>query len=204
MRNGLAFGLGILTGAGAMAVAANTILKQHYAQKADEEISSCREAFTTEAVKLRKEMNDKKAAEKKEAAVEAVKTYSPEQEKAKEAEKILRNEPVPDRKKIPEGWKRPYVIDPAIFDDIHNQNHRIGLNYYPKDGVITHAENDEVISLDDLDRMVGRESLVHFGENEEDPDRVCVRNENWKVDYEICIRSQSWADILKEKPWLKK
>lgn len=205
MKNGLAFGLGLLTGGGAVALVANTILKQHYAQKADEEITACREAFTEESVRLQKALNEKEKAERKEAAAEAIRTYSPEPENAAQMVHGSPSKAAPAAKpETPKGWKPPYAIDPAIFDDPGNPNKCLGLNYYPRDSVITHSENDEPIGMDELVRMVGRDALTHFDDDEQDVDRVCIRNENWNVDYEICIQARTWSDVLKEKPWLKK
>ena len=202
MKNGLAFGLGVLVGGGGAIVLANIILKQQYAQKADEEIAACREAFLAESAKRRKEQHEKEEAQKKEKAAEAIKAYSPDPEKGEKAAQVIWKAPAKDEKT--KSWKAPYVIDPALFDAADNPNKCLGLKYYPKDGVITPADGtDEPMSLEDLDAAVGREALLHFGEYGED-DRVCVRNENWGVDYEICIQGRPWAEVLKEKPWLKK
>lgn len=211
MKSGLALGLGILLGAGGAGVVAHFLLKQQYEQKADEEIAACREAFVEETSRIRKELAEMKKAAgeaKKEKAVQAMNVYRPGQDEPDNATQTLysdpkKAEPAP-KQETPDGWKRPYVIDPALFDAMDNPHKCLGLNYYPKDGVVTHSENDEPVSLDDLDRMVGREALTHFGEDGQESDRVCVRNDNWKVDYEICIQPKSWTDVLKEKPWLKK
>ena len=203
MKSGLAFGLGILVGCGGATLIANAILKQQYAQKADEEIIACREAFLEESKKLRTQQETKTAKERKEAAIAAVKTYSPEPEKAEQMVQKAADIPAPSEK--PKDWKRPYVIDPALFDAMDNPNKTLGLKYYPKDGVVTHAENDVAMTMEELDNAVGREALLHFDQNEYgESDRVCVRNENWGVDYEICEQAKSYADVLKEKPWLKK
>lgn len=201
MKSGLAFGLGVLFGAGGAGLVVHTILKQHYSQIADEEIASCRQAFTEENVKLRKELENKKAEEKKAAAVEAVKKYNPEPG----AEAAV-SAPAPaktSKPTVPTGWKAPYVMDPAEFDAMDNPHKTLGLKYYPGEGIVARAENDEPVTMEELDSMVGREALTHFGEYGEQ-DRVCVRNDNWGVDYEICIQGRKYEEVLKEKPWLKK
>lgn len=201
MKSGLAFGLGFFFGGGCATAVACLILKQKYAQKADEEIASCREAFVQESVKFKKEQAAKSKEEKKTVAAEAMRTYSAEPDKAERMVKTEASEP--DKSK---DWKAPYVIDPAIFDHKAPDDayRSIGLKYYPADGVVT-EDNDRLVTLDELDRMVGRQSLTHFGTGEfGEDDRVVVRNDNWHVDYEICIQPKSYKDILKEKPWLKK
>ena len=203
MKNGLAFGLGLLVGCGGATLLANTILKQQYAQKADEEITACREAFLEESKKLRAKQDTRTAQERKEAAVAAVKTYSTEPDQA--AQMVQKATDIPAQTEKPKDWKTPYVIDPALFDAMDNPNKTFGLKYYPQDGVVTYAENDVPLTMDELDKAVGREALLHFDQNEfGESDRVCVRNDNWGVDYEICVQPKSYADILKEKPWLKK
>ena len=82
MNKGTAFALGLILGGGAGGFIAFTILKQKFAQKSDEEIAACREAFLAELAKRRKETEEKDRQEKKEKAEEAIKSYSPEPEKA--------------------------------------------------------------------------------------------------------------------------
>lgn len=205
MKSGLAFGLGLIFGGAGVGLVAHIIFKQKYEQMVDEEIAACREAFVEEATKLRKELKAAKKADTEAKAAEAMKTYIPDPESTPRPEYAPPKQPAaPAKATAPDGWKRPYVIDAAMFDSLDNPHKCLGINYYPGDGVVTHAENDEPISMDELDRMVGREALTHFGEDGQESDRVCVRNDNWKVDYEICIQGKPWAEILKEKPWLKK
>lgn len=59
-------------------------------------------------------------------------------------------------------------------------------------------DKDKVLSLEEIDTLVGRESLSHFGDYEED--RVCVRNEMLGVDYEILLDSRTYTDYLKTHP----
>ena len=50
------------------------------------------------------------------------------------------------------------------------------------------------------EESVGKESLTHFGEYEDDS--VFVRNDNLKADYEILADKRTYAELLKEKPYL--
>lgn len=201
MRNGLAFGLGLILGAGGGGLVMHTILKQHYAQKADEEIAACREAFLEESAKRRQEQEAKEKEEKKTAADEAMKKYSTAVPVT--TTPAIVPMPQPEPKPVPEGWKAPYVIDPGLFDALDNPHKTLGLKYFPKEGVVAHADSDAALTMEELDAAVGREALTHFGAEDSEMDRVCVRNDNWKVDYEICIQPGTYAEILKEKPWLK-
>ena len=187
MNNGVAFALGFIVGGGAIGFAANKILKQKYEQRSDEEIAACRNAFLEESAKRRKEEADKVAKEKEEAAVEAVKTYSPEPEKAEKDMKEAVKNP---------NAKPPYVIEPAIYDSPENPYKICGLMYY-SDGVIAN-EHGKRLSMEEVDALVGREALTHFGEYEED--RVCVRNEGNGTDYEICMIDKKFEDVENSDP----
>lgn len=74
--------------------------------------------------------------------------------------------------------EKPYVITPVQFGD-HEEYDLITLTYY-SNGVLT-DENDEVI--EDVDEVVGTDSLTHFGEYEDDS--VFVRNDIRRCDYEV-------------------
>ena len=187
MNKGLIFSLGVLVGAGGGYVVCNKILGDKYAQKADEEIAACRNAFLEESARRRKETEEKGRAEKKAKAIEAVKEYSSEPEavtKVLEKADIVRS-------------NAPYVIAPEIYDDPENPNVCKGLRYYP-DGPVVKADGT-VLTMEELDKLVGRESLVHFGGFGE-ASRVCVRNEELGIDYEICMMPESYAKTHKEKP----
>ena len=171
MNKGLIFTFGVITGVVGGGLAVNFALKQRYEQKADEEITSCRVAFQDELAKLRAKADEKDREEKKEAAVEAVKSYSPEPEKAA---KMVTNSDKP---------KGPYIISPDIFDDEGNPNKCMGLKYYPASGVVLLGNSTTPMTMEELDDTVGREALTHFGDN----DRVCVRNERQGIDYEIVM-----------------
>lgn len=76
--------------------------------------------------------------------------------------------------------KRPYVIPPEQFGDNEDYD-EISLTYYADKVLVD--EDDEVI--EDVDDMIGLESLNHFGEYEDDS--VFVRNDERKCDYEILL-----------------
>lgn len=75
---------------------------------------------------------------------------------------------------------KPYVIGPDDFGELDGYE-TTTLTYYA-DGVL---EDDYYIVIDaeEVDAMVGIDSLNHFGEYE--PDTVYVRNEKQKTDFEI-------------------
>lgn len=85
---------------------------------------------------------------------------------------------------------KPYIITPEQFGEIEEYE-KISLVYY-SDGVLT-DENDELI--DDIEEIVGEDSLNHFGEYEEDS--VFVRNDSRKCDYEILMDLRKFEDVPK-------
>ena len=85
----------------------------------------------------------------------------------------------------------PYVIHPDLFGTREDYDTR-SLKCFA-DRVVTDTDNEIV---DDVDNLIGDESLDHFGEFEFDS--VFVRNEKLKCDYEILLDSREYSDVMKE------
>ena len=83
---------------------------------------------------------------------------------------------------------RPYVITPEEFDEM--EDYETFTLYYYADKVLT---NDRDIPIEDVDSIVGKDSLNHFGQYEDDS--VYVRNDLKRADYEILLYSRKYADI---------
>lgn len=92
--------------------------------------------------------------------------------------------------------ERPCVISPDEFGEYYDYV-EISLTHY-SDGVLT-DEDDEII--EDVDEMVGADYAEHFGEYEDDS--VFIRNDVRKCYYEILYDNRTYADLLKQKPYLK-
>lgn len=88
---------------------------------------------------------------------------------------------------------KPYVISPEEFGEFEDYE-RISLSYYA-DQVLADEDNEKV---DDVDNVVGLESLTHFGEFEDDS--VFVRNDRLKCDYEILLDQRTYSDVMKQRP----
>lgn len=82
----------------------------------------------------------------------------------------------------------PYVISPEEFGEVEDYD-KVSFTYYA-DGVLA-DEYDEVV--ENVDEIVGEESLTHFGEYEDDS--VFVRNDKLKCDYEILLDQRNYSDI---------
>lgn len=85
--------------------------------------------------------------------------------------------------------RKPYVIAPEDFGE-EDGYRTLSFTYYA-DEVLTNEANEIV---DDVDDIVGMESLTHFGDYE--PDSVFVRNEALKCDIEILLDERNYTDIL--------
>ena len=85
----------------------------------------------------------------------------------------------------------PYVIPPENFGDADDYD-CISLNYYA-DGVLT---DDWDNPIEDVEGMVGKESLTHFGEYEDDS--VFVRNDRMKADFEILLDERNYSDVVRD------
>ena len=172
MKKGLAFFLGLVTGGTASGLLMNMVLKQKYAQKADDEIAACRGAFLAELAKRRAEQEQKEAEEKKEAAKEAIETYSPEPEKAAEVVE-----------KASEPRPRAYEISPEILEDSANPHPVKEIRFY-SNGSIVRQEDQDVVEMtpDETTALIGMDARTLF---DEDTDRICIRNDTSKVDYDI-------------------
>lgn len=88
---------------------------------------------------------------------------------------------------------KPYVISPAEFGEKEDYE-PVSLIYFA-DGVLT---DDDYVEVADIELTVGRESLNHFGEYEEDS--VFVRNDVHKCDYEILKDLRTFSDVLATHP----
>lgn len=178
------FGIGAAIGS----IVTWKLLDTKYEQRTQEEIDSVKEAFS------------KRAKSKKEDAEPCVErendTATPNKTDMRNYHDILVNNgyvvsSYGDEKK--EDVEKPYVIPPEEFGEL-DEYEMISLNYY-EDGVLT-DDRDELI--EDVEEIVGFESLSHFGEYEDDS--VFVRNDRLKADYEILRDERTYVEVMKERP----
>ncbi len=96
-------------------------------------------------------------------------------------------------KKEPMSLDKPYVITPEEFGDLDDYE-TISLTYYA-DQILT---DDNDVIVDDIEDVVGFDSLNSFGEYEDDS--VFVRNDKLKCDYEILLDQRKYSDVIKRRP----
>lgn len=174
-------------GSAAGFMTAQKLLKDKYEQLAQDEIDSVKAVFCKhETVKGDKTVETKADAVSKVSAHEKT-NYRKYGESLKYIQK----------QEEPQVEMKPRIISPDEFGELGEYD-EISLTYYA-DKTLTDDRN-HAMDDDEIEETVGKESLEHFGEYE--PDSVFVRNDRLKVDYEILMDQRTYAQVLKENPWL--
>ena len=197
MNSKLLYFLSFIVGASAGSLITWKFVEKKYKQIAQEEIDSVKETYA----KMRKndleaKKADLEAAKAKLHPAEPERVETPEvqpEEIQKYEDVIAKHNYTSYSNNINEKGgdvmtDRPYVISPDEFGDYPDYE-TISLTYY-NDKVLTDEYNEIV---DDIDDLIGEDSLNHFGEYEDDS--VFVRNDALKVDYEILLDSANYSDI---------
>lgn len=143
------------------------VVKTKFERIAQEEIDSVKEAFLQDKKDNEEEAEEAEphtfSEEDKEEYTELIKKYNKSDENEVQARVV----------------DKPYIIRPDEYDELDYET--VSLIYYA-DGILT-DDMDNIIDEDDIEDMIGVDSLNHFGEFEDDS--VFVRNDVTKTDYEI-------------------
>lgn len=162
--------------------------KKKYERIAEEEINSVKEVFS----KREQDMADVEITVEPKPSVEASLKKFEEKPDISTYAGILKNEAY-----VPEGTEmaenKPYVISPEEFGEFEDYD-TISLTYYA-DQVLVDDGGDKI---EDVDDVVGMESLTRFGEYEDDS--VFVRNDRLRCDYEILMDERTYSEARKERP----
>lgn len=191
--------IALIAGAAIGSVGTWFVVKKKYERIAQEEIDSVKELYSQKP-KYEGPQDSEEAKEKAEMAREkpSVAEYARKiSEKQgytsydgyskKEEESTVVPKPITP-------GERPYVIPPEEFGEFDDYS-KISLIFYA-DQVLC---DDADIPVDNVDEIVGFDSLNHFGEYEDDS--VFVRNDARKCDYEILKSLRTYAEVLEEKPY---
>ena len=170
------------------------LIEAKYKQIADEEIASVKEVFTVR--KKTTEDGEEDQSEEGSPTI-AEKYHNEDKPDLMEYSKIIDEEGYDseaienklENKPKPVDLDEPYVISPDEFGEFDDYE-QISLTYYEGDGFLA-DDMDELV--DDIEDIVGFESLNHFGEYEEDA--VHVRNDRLKADYEILVDTRSYREV---------
>lgn len=162
------------------------LTKTKYEKLIDEEIQSVKEVYSKNAEKEYKPTDEEIEVYENEAATYNTADSSTEEN---DSEDIVKNEIEPPAI----GVEKPYVISPDEFGEFEEYE-QVSLTYYEDQVLADDCDN----LIEDVDGMIGVESLTHFGEYEDDS--VFVRNDARLCDYEILKDLRTYAEALKSKP----
>ena len=180
------------------------IAKTKYEKIANEEIQSVKEHYKNKELGEKFVEGLKDGVEGIEADIEnadlgeddvreALGIQSPAEEYKSYTKKYLssQDEKPKHKEEEEEDVEKPYVISPDEFGEIDGYETE-SLTLY-SDKVLADDFGD---IIDDVDGIVGRDSLNRFGEYEEDT--VFVRNDARKCDYEILADSMTYKEAYPE------
>lgn len=158
------------------------LLKNKYEQQAQNEIAEMREFYSNKTKKFEPKQFEQKYFE--------LDTFTPEAEASNIIKENAYGYPEEEKggEKAVYNDDKPYVITPEEFGE-KDDYETVSLTYYA-DGVLA---DDADEPIDDIDDVVGKESLEHFGEYEDDS--VFVRNDIYRCDYEILLDTRRYEDI---------
>lgn len=192
MKNSVITGFSFLLGMGIGAYVTYMYVKDMYAEIAQEEINSVKEAYIKKAKNLKKDVITED--EKKEKVDKAKNKPDISEYAAKLKENGYTN--YSEISQEDNDVEVPYVIAPEDYGE-NDEYETISLTYY-SDGVLT-DEDDEVIT--NPGKLVGEDFVSHFGDYEDDS--VFIRNDDRKIDFEILMDYRTYQDVLKVKPHLE-
>ena len=181
MLNVLLFIAGAATGS----VVTWKLVETKYARIAQEEIDSVKEAFARD-----QKGDDENGTSDEEEEAEDLEDPDPSDEEYEEYIEAVRTLGYIHEEGGAMMGSKPYVIPPEEFGE--KEDYGTETLIYYKDSVLA---DDMGHRIEDVEAMVGVESLTHFGEYEEDA--VHVRNDLHKTDYEILKDEDFYANINK-------
>lgn len=169
-------------------------VKKKYEEFAQEEIDSVKQVFLKREKELKGDEIKKNIAENVKAGDQekpmSIKEYASFLQKQGYTNYSDTNEA--ENKEETKSVK-PYVIPPEQFGEIEEYD-QIELTYYA-DHILA-DENDDIV--EDVEEVIGFESLSHFGEYEDDS--VFVRNDERRCDYQILLDQGLYSDIAVHIP----
>lgn len=184
-KNIIIFGLGFAAGAVTSAV----YLKDKFAQIAQEEIDSIKEAYGMQSASHENPVTDNKpdfeadmASYEKTVENSGYTNYTEISTKNKPGKK--------NNKNVEKTETDIEVINPNEFGDILDYD-QIELTYY-SDGVLC-DNRDELV--EDIEATVGLDFATHFGEYEDDA--VHIKNDKLKAYYEIIRDNRKFAEVIR-------
>ena len=169
-----------IAGAGIGSVVTYKIMDTKCSQRIQDEIASVKEVYS----------------KKYSTTEETVKDQNESAEDVSEAEKIIEEsgyitetDEKEETGKDKEEMNEPHVISP---EEVGDCDYTVITLWHYADGTVTN-DNGKVVG--NVAELIGKDYADHFGEYEEDPDAVYMRNDDQGVDYEVLKDSRDFSDI---------
>ena len=176
-----------ITGAATGSVVTWKLIETKYARIAQEEIDSVKEAFARD-----QKGDDENSTSDETAEAEDLEDPDPSEEDYEEYVETVQTLGYIHEEGGAMMGDKPYVIPPEEFGEKEGYE-TITLVYF-KDSVLA---DDDDNRIEDVEGMVGVESLTHYGEYEYDC--VHVRNDRLKTDFEILRSERLFANTGKNQ-----
>lgn len=184
LYSGISFVAGAVVGGLVAWKITEKVTEEKYSKLAQEEIDSVKEKFTVPKVEIEKKPEGKNADNLAKKA-----TNKPTLAEYARKIKEYTNYSDADTKVVK---KTKYVISPDEYGEDEKYD-QVGLTFYA-DGIL--ADDDDRIL--DADEVVGKESLNHIGDYEDDA--VHVKNEETETYYEVLVDNRSYKDATGKDP----
>lgn len=185
MNNGLKIIFAFTLGAAAGAVVTWKFVDEKYKRLAEEEIEEVREFYNSKMESETTEEIEPEVEEEQEDGDE----YDQMVKEYEQNVRVYNCQVYEDKKKggSENMQNEPYVISP----DEYGEDFDVESLVYYMDGILADI-NDNVIS--NRKNLVGTDFYKHFGEYEDDT--VFIRNEEEKIDYEICRDERTFSEAV--------
>jgi hypothetical protein len=187
--NFMMFVLGVAVGS----VVTWRYVEKKYEQIAQDEIDSVKEVFSKREAEFTENTEARIKADNAKEKPSVIEYAARLSEHGYTNYSDLVDEKPEEVKEEPMSVDKPYVIAPEEFGDLDDYE-TISLTYYA-DQIL--ADDNDVI-VDDVEDVVGFDSLNSFGEYEDDS--VFVRNDRLKCDYEILLDKRKYSNVIRRKP----
>lgn len=168
-------------------------VEKKYEQIAQDEIDSVKEVFSKREAKFTEDTEARIKADNAKEKLSVIEYAARLREQGYTNYSDLVDEKPEEVKEEPMSVDKPYVITPEEFGDLDDYE-TISLTYYT-DQIL--ADDNDVI-VDEVEDVVGFDSLNSFGEYEYDS--VFVRNDRLKCDYEILLDQRKYSSVIRRKP----
>lgn len=159
------------------------LVKDHYEQKADEEIASVKEVFS-------------KRKEEKEEKVQELAAKASDKPSIMEFKSTLHENGYSEQEDIKKPVTEDDYVDIHLISELEfgddEEFDTVSLTYY-MDGVIT-DEDDEI--LEDVESRIGENISDYFG----DSDAVYIRNDTLRTYYEVLRDYRTYEEAVSGKP----